>query len=125
LSALSRLHARHRDDVAFFAVYVREAHPEDGWVLMENRREGIAVHDPRTAQERTAVARACAVGTPLDLPVLVDGVDDGVARRYGAWPDRIYLIGRDGRVAYQGGPGPFGFSVDELEAAIARELALR
>jgi Iodothyronine deiodinase len=55
------------------------------------------------------------------MPVLIDGLDDAVARAYGAWPDRLYLIGRDGRIAFQGGEGPFGFKPDELEAAIESE----
>ena len=44
---------RYRDRVHFLAVYVREAHPEDGWILPENRRSGVAVTDPKTddAQE--------------------------------------------------------------------------
>ena len=43
------------------------------------------------------------------IPVLVDDVDDAVALAYGGWPDRLYLIGRDGRVAFQGERGPDGF----------------
>ena len=38
--------------------------------------------------------------------------------KYYALPDRMYLIGRDGRVAYRGAPGPFGFVTAELEQAI-------
>ena len=38
--------------------------------------------------------------------------------KYYALPDRLYLIGRDGHVAYRGGPGPFGFVAAELEHAI-------
>jgi len=29
-------------------------------------------------------------------------------------PDRLYLVGRDGRIAYRGAPGPFGFIATEL-----------
>jgi len=123
LGALSALYRRYREAVAFFVVYIREAHPEDGWVLSENRDEGILVEDPRTAAERGEIAVACGVRFELELPVLVDDIDDEVGRRYGGWPDRLYLIRTDGRVAYQGGEGPFGFKVEELEAAIERELA--
>jgi hypothetical protein len=42
--------------------------------------------------------------------------------KYYALPDRLYLIGRDGRVAYRGGPGPFGFVAAELERAIEEYL---
>ena len=56
------------------------------------------------------------------MPMVVDGVDNAVASAYGGWPDRLYLVGRDGRIAFQGGEGPFGFKPDELERAIEREL---
>ena len=122
MGALSALYRRFGDAVAFFVVYIREAHPEDGWVLESNRDESILVVDPQNAAERGEVAVACSVRFDLDLPVLIDDIDDEVGRRYGGWPDRLYLIGTDGNIAYQGGEGPFGFKVEELEAAIEREL---
>jgi len=123
LGALEKLADRHRDRVAFLIVYIREAHPEDGWVLADNRREGIALVDPGSADARAHVATTCAVQLRTGLQVAVDGVDDAVALAYGAWPDRLYLVGRDGRIAYQGGEGPFGFDPAELGAAIGAELA--
>lgn len=124
MGALSALYRRFGEAVAFFVVYIREAHPEDGWVLESNRDERILVVDPKSAAERGEVAVACSVRFELDLPVLIDGVDDEVGRRYGGWPDRLYLIGVDGTIAYQGGEGPSGFRVEELEAAIERELVV-
>ena len=106
----------------FLTVYIREAHPEDGWVIAENRRSGLAVHDPVTDEERRAVASTCAVDLRLAMPMVVDRVDNAVASAYGGWPDRLYLVRRDGRIAFQGGEGPFGFKPAELERAIEREL---
>lgn len=37
---------------------------------------------------------------------------------YNAHPDRYYLIGAEGKVFLKGGPGPFGFKMKKLEAAI-------
>jgi hypothetical protein len=119
LGELEELAARHAGRVAFFIVYIKEAHPEDGWVLASNREEGIAVDDPSSPAERSA----CAVRIPTSLPVLIDGLDNEVARRYGGWPDRLYLIGRDGRIAFQGDEGPAGFRPEELEDAIHAELS--
>ena len=122
MGELEQLHDRHGDEVAFFIVYIREAHPEDGWVLADNRREGIAVADPTSLDGRADAAETCAVRLHTRIPILLDDVDDGVASAYGGWPDRLYLIGRDGRVAFQGGEGPFGFEPAELAHAIEREL---
>jgi len=123
LGELEELYDRHGDEVAFFIVYIREAHPEDGWVLADNRREEVAVVDPTSLDERAAAADACVVRLRTRIPVLLDGVDDAVALAYGGWPDRLYLIGRDGRVAFQGERGPDGFKPEELAAAIAAELS--
>ena len=81
------------------------------------------MHEPTTDEEREEVASTCAVNLRLGLPMVVDGLDNAVASAYGGWPDRLYLISKDGRVAYQGGEGPFGFSPEALARAIERELA--
>ena len=100
-------------------VYIREAHPEDGWVLHVNRNNDIAYQDPTSNDERQEVAAACAINLKIRMPVLIDEVDDRIASAYGALPDRLYLIDRDGRVAYQGDPGPGGFKPEDLAEAIA------
>jgi Iodothyronine deiodinase len=122
LGELEELHERHGADVAFFIVYIREAHPEDGWVLEDNRDERIELVDPVSLEERAAAADACALRLRTTIPILLDDVDDAVASAYGGWPDRLYLIGRDGTVAFQGGRGPDGFRPDELAHAIELEL---
>ena len=104
----------------FVAVYIREAHPEDGWILPENRRSQIAVHEPTTDEERQMVAQSCAANLKMSMLTVIDGVDNAVADVYGGWPDRLYLVGADGRIAYQGGEGPFGFKPEELDDAIRR-----
>src|ERR671927_71524 len=86
------------------------------------RPSASTCRDPQTEDDRRAVAQSCAVALSVRLLVAVDGPDDAVARAYGGWPDRLYLVGRDGRIAYRGGEGPFGFKPEELERAIEREL---
>ena len=82
----------------------------------------MAVHEPKTEEEREAVASICAVNLRLQLPMVVDGVDNAVASAYGGWPDRLYLIGKNGQISFQGGEGPFGFKPEALARAIEREL---
>jgi len=122
LGELEELYERRGAEAAFFIVYIREAHPEDGWVLADNRREEIAVADPVSLEERAAAADACALRLRTRIPILLDELDDAVASAYGGWPDRLYLIGRDGRVAFQGEVGPFGFKPEELAHALETEL---
>ncbi|HTT18554.1 MAG TPA: deiodinase-like protein [Candidatus Sulfotelmatobacter sp.] len=48
------------------------------------------------------------------------GFDNKTESAYTGWPERIYLIDRNGRVLYKSKPGPFGFKPDELERALKK-----
>ena len=124
MGSLHELWERYGDRVAFYVVYIREAHPEEGWVVSANRDTDIRVNDPTTDEERHDVAVTCALRLNIRMPVVIDAIDDRIARAYGALPDRLYLIGKGGRVAFRGAAGPVGFRPKELEQAIEKELAL-
>jgi hypothetical protein len=110
------------DRVAFFVVYIREAHPLDGRAPLGGGEHPI-VEEPLTLAERQSLATTCMAKLELEpIPALVDNMDNKVNRAYAAAPDRLYLVGRDGGIVYRGGRGPFGFKPDELEAAIRKEL---
>jgi Iodothyronine deiodinase len=113
------MYETYKDKVAFFVVYIREAHPIDGHMPMEF---GM-IQDPITNAERTKVAKQCVAGMKLAMPAIVDKMDDAVSLAYHGWPERLYLVGKEGKVAYVGGPGPFQFEPEELDAAIRKELA--
>ena len=103
-------------------VYIREAHAIDSRSPMGGDGNPI-VEDPKTLAERNGVAAVCLTKLELEMiPALVDDMDDTANDAYGGWPDRLYLVGKDGTVAYKGGRGPFGFEPDELEDAIVAEL---
>ncbi len=79
--------------MTFVVVYIREAHPEEGWVVSPNRDEGIMINDPENTDSRVEVAASCAINLKIRMPVVVDEVEDEIADAYGALPDRLYLIG--------------------------------
>ena len=115
---LTEIYNENKDEVAFFIVYIREAHALDsrspsGFEMIE---------DPIDFDERTAVATQCVADLNMPMPAIVDKLDDAVSKAYGGWPDRLYLIGADGKIAYAGGQGPFLFAPDELDEAIRAEL---
>jgi hypothetical protein len=109
--------------VEFYVVYIKEIHPTDGWQLKENIRDGVLHRQHQSMEERVAVGEACMSKLALEMPALVDEMDDAVAKDYAAMPERLYLIGRDGRIAYKGGVGPMFFQPDEWERAIAGLLS--
>jgi len=79
------------------------------------------VEDPITDGERALVAGTCVKDLKLPMPALIDRVDDKVGKAYSGWPDRLYLIGKDGKIAYAGKRGPFGFDPAGWEKAIIAE----
>jgi len=108
--------------VAFFVVYIREIHPSDGWQVPNNEKDAVLVTQPRDLPERVAVGQTCMLKLGLELPALVDDMDDRVATDYAGMPERLYLIGLDGCVAYKGAMGPMGFDPEEWEEAIAAAI---
>jgi hypothetical protein len=105
--------------VDFIGVYIREAHPTDGWRMDSNDQEGIAFAQPTTDEERTAIATQCCSALELPMPVVVDRLDDAVNSAYSGFPDRLYVIDTAGRVAYKGGRGPMGYKPLEMEQVLA------
>jgi hypothetical protein len=119
---LEDLHRRFGDRVEFVAVYVREAHPTDGWRMSSNDRVGISFKQPSEFGERVDIAKKCCATLEISMPLLVDSIDDHVGNLYSGMPDRLYLIDRGGRIAYKGGRGPFGFKTGELEQSLIMML---
>lgn len=130
--SLHDLYLRYHDRVQFLAIYIREAHPVDGWwfgggimgpmMKLKGYKAATDVYDPKTYEERQVVAKRCEVALDYGIPTYVDEMDDAVNKAYAAMPTRLYLIGLDGRVVYTGGLGPWGFKPTELESAIKEYL---
>ncbi len=115
---IEKLYRRYRDRADFLMVYVREAHPTDGWNMESNQRVGVALRQPRSDAERFEVAQICTSRLDLGFPVLVDRLDDRVGARYSGMPSRLYVIDCEGIVVYKSGRGPFGFKPRELEQSL-------
>ena len=84
----------------------------------------MLVSNHTSMQERVSVGQTCMLKMALEMPAVVDEMDDAVARAYGAMPERLVLIGEDGRVAYKGGLGPMFFRPSEWEEAIRAYLGM-
>ena len=101
---------------------MREAHATDGWQVGVNVTDDILIRKHQSNEEREGVAQTCSLGLGISMPVLVEDMDDATDAAYGASPDRLYLVGLDGTVAYKGGPGPWFLDADEWEHAIETYL---
>lgn len=112
--SLRDLYKAYGERVQFIVVYIREAHPLDGWDLGSENR----LRDPQTIEERRQVAGQCEAAMQYGIRTYIDEMDDAVMKTYAAWPERLYLVDTQGHIAYAGGLGPWGFKPDELKEAI-------
>ena len=115
---LNELYDTYRGWVEFFLIYIREAHPANGWQVPNNLMEDVIYDEPTTDEERTEVASACQVALDIEMPMLVDRIDNDVEEKYVGLPMRQFLIDADGRVVYAGDKGPFGWNDEAFEEAL-------
>jgi thiol-disulfide isomerase/thioredoxin len=120
--AVDRLYEKYKDRAHFIMVYVREAHPTDGWKMQANTRVGVEVNQPTSFEDREQVASQFCERLDPKIPVVIDEVNDPTGHAYSGMPARLYVINPDGKVAYKSGRGPFGFKPPELEQALVMSL---
>ena len=90
--------------------------------MRQNEQAGIQVNQPKTYEERVKVAGECMKNLKLTIPCLVDDLQNTAQKAYAGWPDRLYVLDSEGKVAYRGEPGPRGFKPAEAEEALKKAL---
>ncbi len=90
--------------------------------MPSNEQEGIAFAQPRTWAERQAAAQKCCSSMGLEMPCVVDDIDNKVDTAYAAWPERMFVVDSQGRIAYAGKQGPWGFKPAEVERWLKRNV---
>ena len=113
---------KYKGKVEFLLVYIREAHPTDGTQSPRNVSEGIQISSAKDFGQKEEYASSCVRNLGIKFTAVVDNMDAQVELNYMGWPDRLYLIGEDGRIAWKGGPGPQGMQPRQLESAILKAL---
>ncbi len=94
-------------------VYIREAHPSDGRRPIPN-----APRSPKSDEERLGLASKCVKEMKLSIPCIVDDLKDTAGKAYAAWPDRIFVISKDMKIAYAGRRGPASFKPEEAKKVL-------
>jgi iodothyronine deiodinase-like protein len=80
------------------------------------------IKDPTSTFERFQVASTCVADLKITIPCLIDDMENTAARAYKGWPDRMYVVGKNGKIAFHGEPGPAGFEPDVMEKGLQAEL---
>ena len=134
---IEELFAAYGDHCEFANIYISEAHPSDGWSfgadhpeqqdwLGAKTAEAKAAYNkwdvkqPTTTAERLKIARDWVADISPASPYYCDPIDDNTRFAFEAVPERLYIVA-DGKIAYRGGEGPFGYKTDE----VARWLAAK
>jgi thiol-disulfide isomerase/thioredoxin len=117
------LYQKYQEKVNFLMVYTREAHPESTIYV---NRDGEAVlekiEQTDDLAERMDHARVCGPTLKFTFPTVVDKEDNRVNEAYAGWPSRFVVVSAEGRLVYDGGPGPWGFQPEALDEWLAAKV---
>ena len=115
---LNEIYRTYKDKAAIYAVYIREAHPADGWQVHANLDEDI-IHDaPVTMEQRCELAGACHDYMKLEVPFLVDDMNNQADEGFIAKPLRLFVLDAEGVVTYVSGQGPANYHLEDWAEAI-------
>jgi tetratricopeptide (TPR) repeat protein len=119
-AALNTLADSYQKQIPFLLVYIQEAHTGETWESTINQREGINWKPAKTNSEMQDHATSCVRKLKVNFPAVVDGIEGKVEAAYAAWPSRLYVIGRNGRVVYRTRLSELDFRPADVEAAIRK-----
>ena len=98
---------------------MREAHPTDEWQMKSNVKDGVCYAQPKTLEQRVAIAQDFTKRYKFPLPFGIGDMGNAADAAYSAWPERLYVIDESGHIAYRGGMGPFNYNPKELREWLA------
>jgi Iodothyronine deiodinase len=119
LGDIVQIYNDYKDHADFLTVYVREAHPTDEWQMKSNVKDDVCYAQPKTLEQRVAIAKDFAARYKFPLPFGIDDMSNSADSAYAAWPERLYIIDETGRIVYRGGLGPFHYKPAEVREWLA------
>jgi len=111
LARLKEIQAKFAERTVFLTVYTQEAHPTEGGDYINYF---LPINEHKNIEERITAAGELLKLEELPGPLLIDNMKNEASTWYGSLPDRLYII-FNGKVVYQGGVGPHGYSPAEIE----------
>lgn len=125
LEGVDAVYRDFSDRAEFLWVYIREAHPDSVLSLVnENQQEQLMPVPQHTAiASRAAAAAACQRTHKLGIPIAVDGIDNAVGQAYAGWPNRMVVVGTDGKIAFLSPGAPRGTDAQQLRSWLEQNLS--
>ena len=92
-------------------------------MLRTGNKFNIVNRQPDNMDERLLLATECVTEYNFTIPMVIDDLDQKVARDYKTRYVRTTIVDVDGKVAYYAGPGPFDFKLNKIERTIKKLIA--
>ena len=120
---LNALYERYHGRAEFVLVYIREAHGSGSWQSTINQRQGVDLADPTTFEQKREYATSCVRKLKIPYTAAVDPMDNSTEKAYVAWPSRLYLVDKQGRVAFTSLLDELNFDASSLDSALQSAIA--
>jgi len=75
-------------NVNFLSVYIVEAHAIDEWPV----GDPLKITQPISTSERCGLARSFVSTYNLQVPMVVDSINNNFSTEWAAWPVRFYVV---------------------------------
>ena len=115
MDEFNRIAAKFATVADFLLVYTEESHPVDGWFVSACQ---YAIKQHKCVKDRIDAASIIQKMNPF-YPVVVDTIDNEAVFEYGAPFERLFIL-KDEIVSYEGGMGPMGYKLEEVEAWLTK-----
>lgn len=109
VGTMEKMYQKYKDVAEFRMIYIREAHAADG-DRPSRVGQQLKINEHTDYKSRCDVAERLIKDKKLTMPMLIDNFENTTDLAYSAKPDRVFLVGSDGRLAVAADRGPFGFA---------------
>ena len=106
---LNDIYKRYKIQVDFYMIQIREAHASNVWPIGNI----VSVKEHCTLSDRLTAANVMVKETQLEIPVVVDTMDNTFLRLYAPWPFRFFVV-LDGTLKLVGMPKEARYDTTDL-----------
>ena len=118
MGQFEQLFEANKKTIDFRIVYIRDTHPVLGFRAPTNDRKSIGPEqEPKSLADREKWACADRMKMKCTIPIVMDTFDDKTLRAYDAFPQRVYVVDKGGKIAYSSS-GLIGFDLENVSKAV-------
>lgn len=92
-------------------MYITEAHAADEWPV---GRSISFCNQPKETSERCILAKKFVETTKIEMPMLVDTIENQFETTFAAWPVRFFVI-KNGKLLFKAQPNLEDYAYDVLD----------